>query len=82
MKFGIFLALILQISNLALAKEKKPMGKLETQHRLNGSAYLGKPNQPMVLDTLVEDDKYLNDLLGVRKDFKDKSQQDQKRVLK
>lgn len=77
-----FMALILLQSSVTYAKEKKPMGKLETNIRLNGANIVGKGLKPMTLDTLAEDDKYLNDLLGVRKNFDDKSTKDQLRRIK
>lgn len=79
---GLTVALILLCSIMIQAKEKKPMGKLETNIRLNGANIVGKGLKPMTLDTLAEDDKYLNDLLGVRKNFDDKSTKDQSRRLK
>lgn len=79
---SLAVALILLSSCMIQAKEKKPMGKLETNIRLNGANIVGKGLKPMTLDTLAEDDKYLNDLLGVRKNFDDKSAKDQARRLK
>jgi hypothetical protein len=79
MKIILFLALILQYGVVTEAKEKKPMGKLETNIRLNGSSIQGKGLKPMLLDTLSEQDKYLEDLVGVRKDFQDRIEKDKNR---
>jgi len=79
MKNIVILAFVLQSSIMSFAKEKKPMGKLETNIRLNGSAIQGKGLKPMLLDTLSEQDKYLEDLVGVRKDFNDRIEKDKQR---
>jgi hypothetical protein len=79
MKIAFFLALILQCSVVTEAKEKKPMGKLETNIKLNGSLIQGKGLKPMLLDTLSEQDKYLEDLVGLRKDFQDRIEKDKNR---
>jgi hypothetical protein len=79
MKNALILVLLLHQGNVSLAKEKKPMGKLETNIRLNGSIVQGKGLKPMLLDTLSEQDKFLEDLVGVRKDFKDRIEKDKQR---
>jgi len=80
MKTAVILALILHIGIETMAKEKKPMGKLETNIRLNGSAIQGKGLKPMLLDTLSEQDKYLEDIVGIRKNFQDRIERDKNRT--
>jgi hypothetical protein len=79
MKYFIFSALLLLITSEIQAKEKRPMGKLETNIRLNGVSIKGKDLKPMLLDTLSEQDKYLEDLVGLRQDFKDRNEKDKQR---
>lgn len=79
MKISLVLAFILHIGSTSMAKEKKPMGKLETNIRVTGSSIQGKGLKPMLLDTLSEQDKYLDDLVGLRKSFSDRSKKDKDR---
>lgn len=82
MKKTLILATILLLTSVGYAKQKRPMGNLETNIRLSGSGIQGKGSTPMLLDTLAEDDKFLNDLVGVRKNFDDKEKKDRGRKYK
>jgi hypothetical protein len=84
MKTPILLAasllLISVMSSAAPTKRKpSPHAKLGTSFRFDGTSLHGKfQNSPSTTAT-VENDKFLEDLLGARKNFDDRSQKDRQR---
>jgi hypothetical protein len=88
MKKFLNLALVLLLSQVAvsgaLAAKKKaatkdPDSKLGTSFKLDGSSLRGKYQSSMSTTATVENDKYMDDLLAGRKEFKDRQQRDQER---
>lgn len=60
-------------------KEQSHKPKLGTSFKFDGSALRGKYQSSLNTKATVEDDKLLEDLLGGRKRFDDKIEQDQER---
>jgi hypothetical protein len=86
MKISILMAcLLLPIltANAAQSKKVSPSSastaKLGTSFKLDGSTLRGKYQTSLGTNATVENDKYLDDLLGGRKSFKDRIQEDQNR---
>lgn len=59
--------------------ETKNDAKLGTSFRFDGTTLRGKYQTSLGTTATVESDKYLEDLLGARKHFKDRLQKDQDR---
>ena len=57
----------------------KPKAKLETSMKFDATTLRGKHLSAFGTTATVENDKYLEDLLAGRKDFKDRMQDDQNR---
>ncbi len=79
-----FLFLILVLSSVAMAKTKKVTKKDEksqvgTNFSFEGAMVRGKYQTSGEGVARVEDEKILDDLLGVRKNFNDRRQMDQSR---
>lgn len=72
----------LLISSVALAKKKDavkkmaPRSKLETEMKFNEMSLRGKYKNRDEALAEIEDDKLLDDLLGLRLDFKDRIKKD------
>lgn len=86
MKKQILVALVLLsqlagFQGLAAAKttDKANRAQLGTSFRFNPNALHGKRQVSPNLTATVENDKYLDDLLGPRKSFKDRIEQDKQR---
>lgn len=92
MKTGLtLLASLLLISSIGLAagtktaaKTKKPQpsfngAQLGTSFRFDGSSLHGKFQSAPSTVATVENDKYLDDLLGARRNFKDRLKNDSER---
>ena len=85
MKNLIVLACLLLSVNVALGAQTKPQKKvgpkaqLGTSFKLDGSTLRGKYQTALGTNATVENDKYLDDLLGGRKSFQDRIQEDAKR---
>ena len=70
-----------------VAKKKKPVPSalkdkgehLGTNFRFDGSSLHGKYQNPLSTTATVENDKYLDDLLGARKHFDDREKKDSER---
>lgn len=58
---------------------KKIQPRLGTSFRFDGMSLHGKYQSAPWMSTTVEDDKFLEDLLGARKHFRDRVEMDQKR---
>ena len=58
---------------------KKIQPRLGTSFRFDGMSLHGKYQSAPWTSTTVEDDKFLEDLLGARKHFRDRVEMDQKR---
>ncbi|MEZ0392819.1 MAG: hypothetical protein ACAH59_11435 [Pseudobdellovibrionaceae bacterium] len=58
---------------------KKNQAKLGTSFRFDGSSLHGKYQTSPSTTAIVEDDKFMEDLLGARKHFNDRIQKDQSR---
>jgi len=56
-----------------------PKAKLGTSFKFDGSALRGKYQSSLSTTATVENDKFLDDLLGGRKDFSDRSQKELER---
>ena len=87
MRLGIYLAaalLLFQATSFAASKAKKPVGSKDSSHlgtsfRFDGSALHGKYQTSPSTTATVENDKFLEDLLGARKQFDDREKKDQSR---
>jgi hypothetical protein len=91
MKFLNILASILLLSQMTMAEvstsiTKKKLAKpaaeksqLGTSFRFDGSSLRGKYQSSLSTTATVENDKYLDDLLGGRSHFEDRIQQDKER---
>ena len=87
MKILIFLAPTLLILQMAVASpdaKQKPVpskkaSSLGTSFRFDGSSLHGKYQSSPGLTSTVENDKYLEDLLGARKNFDDRNKKDLER---
>lgn len=85
MKALIFMASILLSFQVAhgTAKKKKPAmpneAKLGTSFRFDGSSLRGKFQNSLGTTSTVENDKFLEDLLGARKSFEDRIARDVER---
>jgi hypothetical protein len=92
----LFMASILLVMKIAFAVEAStlmpsrdqgrqaltgPKGvELSTSHRFDPLSLKGKNQKPMGLGVKVEDDKWLDDLLGARSHFEDRRRRDQDRM--
>lgn len=68
--------------NSAIAKTEKPRkgsAKLGTSFRFDGSSLHGKFQTSPSTTAVVEDDKFMEDLLGARKHFNDRIKKDSAR---
>ncbi|GEM_PF-3424575 len=72
MKIKIILATVLLFSISGWSKKKDHLGNLETNMSFRGSSVHGQKLAPIGLNTMVDDDKYLDELVGPRIDFKDR----------
>ncbi len=88
MKISILMAclLLLNSGSAIAAKQdgaKKTRGstkaQLGTSFKFDGTTLRGKYNTSLGTSATVEDDKYLDDLLGGRKSFEDRNQKDNQR---
>lgn len=78
------LTLALFASEVLAAKNTKTLkargrAKLGTSHTFDGTALHGRFQGSPGTTALVENDKFLDDLLGPRKNFKDRTAKDRKR---
>ena len=74
--------LLLSIAGKAAEKRGPKNGlkpQLGTSFRFDGTTLRGKYRTSLGTSAIVENDKYLEDLLGGRRSFKDRIQEDQKR---
>ncbi len=58
------------------AKRGNSKAQLGTSFKFDGTTLRGKYNTSLGTNATVEDDKYLDDLLGGRKSFNDRNQKD------
>lgn len=72
---------ILMISSLSLAQTQRSAAKvngngpkLSTDIRFDGQMVGGKIQNPLEALSVVENEKSIDDLIGVRKDFRDRSE--------
>jgi hypothetical protein len=94
MKSQFFLVILLTLSSFVVTASngnkkvaKKPIkaatlkeqGKFETRMAFNGTKLKGKLNEGSLRKIVVENDKSLEDLLGVRKKFDDREQDEMER---
>ena len=87
MKILIILAqtlLMIQTAGASTTVAKKPVpsknaSTLGTSFRFDGSSLHGKYQNSPSLTSTVENDKYLEDLLGARKNFDDRNKKDLER---
>ena len=88
MKFSILMAclLLLNMGSAMAAKQdgaRKTRGstkaQLGTSFKFDGTTLRGKYNTSLGTSATVEDDKYLDDLLGGRKSFEDRNKKDNQR---
>lgn len=80
----VLLSVLLTADNGFAAKKKaaaKDTGKpqLGTSFSFSGSSLRGKYNNSLGSTATVENDKYLDDLLGGRKQFEDRNQKESER---
>jgi hypothetical protein len=74
------LVLLFTQSGFAVKKtDKTAKPKLGTSFKFDGSALRGKYQSSLNTTATVENDKFLDDLLGGRKEFNDRLQRDQER---
>lgn len=82
------MALVLLVSSIGSANtgtgkkrtvKKNPDSQLGTNFRFDGTALHGKYQSSPSTVATVENDKFLEDLLGVRKSFKDRAKEDNER---
>lgn len=59
--------------------QTKMAGKLGTSHRFDGTSLHGKFQTSPSTTAIVEDDKFMEDLLGARKHFNDRIRKDSDR---
>lgn len=69
-----FLILILATSAFAEAASRKENSKLSTDIKFDGQLVGGKIQSPFEALTVVENEKGIDDLIGVRTQFADRSQ--------
>lgn len=87
MKNTILLASLLLCISVTAATQKRsakykktePKSQLGTSFKFDGTSLRGKYQTSLGTNATVEDDKYLDDLLGGRKSFNDRTQEDKKR---
>jgi hypothetical protein len=82
MKFTIILAFILLSITAGAAHNKKastPNAKLGTSFKFDGSNLRGKYQSSLSTTATVENDKFLEDLLGGRTQFEDRSNKERER---
>jgi len=89
MKISRVLASLLLLLSLVEAKEKKgtpsikrpssSRSQLGTSFKFDGTTLRGKYQSALGTQATVEDDKYLEDLLGGRKSFTDRIQKEEQR---
>lgn len=84
----LLISMILLLAQVEMASAKAPAGKkavrkgnpeLGTSFRFDGASINGKLPSSASTSATVEDDKFLEDLIGARKDFKDRAARDQER---
>ncbi|MEQ1877552.1 MAG: hypothetical protein ABL958_12975 [Bdellovibrionia bacterium] len=75
MKIAVIFALLISFGAHAEVKEPTAKRKLGTKFNFEDMMVKGRYQYPDEAVTSVEDEKGLNDLLGVRKHFKDRLQQ-------
>lgn len=75
----LLLCLCMENAFAKSANTKKGLGKLGTSHRFDGSSLHGKFQTSPSTTATVEDDKFLEDLLGARKHFNDRIKKDSAR---
>lgn len=78
------MAFVLLLGNVGKAAENRGTknslkAQLGTSFRFDGTTLRGKYRTSLGTSATVENDKYLEDLLGGRRSFKDRIQEDQKR---
>lgn len=61
------------------ASTQKPKSNYKTQHDFDDTLVSGKYQTPMGSVVKVDDDKTLDDLIGVRKNFRDRIEESQDR---
>ncbi len=85
MKITIMMACLLLSMNSVLAAKKGGQPKrnsnvqLGTSFKFDGTTLRGKYQSALGTSATVENDKYLEDLLGGRKSFADRTQEDRER---
>lgn len=85
MKSMIFLASLLLCSNVTWAagktshRKKNTGAKLGTSFKFDGTTLRGRYQTSLGTTATVENDKYLDNLLGGRKSFQDRAQEDEQR---
>ena len=82
--FLLLTVLTVNVSQAANGKAQKkantnPKTKLETSFKFDGSALRGKYQSSLSTTATVENDKFLEDLLGGRTQFEDRAQKDLQR---
>ena len=68
-----FLILLVSVSGFAKATPKKTNSKLSTDIKFDGQMVGGKIQSPFESLTVVENEKQIVDLIGVRSQFADRS---------
>lgn len=75
----VLLSQLTGIQGMAATKKASNHAQLGTSFRFNPNALHGKRQVSPNLTATVENDKYLDDLLGPRRSFKDRLEQDKQR---
>lgn len=80
-RFNIMAGLLLCLlsASAATAAGKKGESKLKTSFKFDGTTLRGKFQSSLGTTATVENDKYLDDLLGGRKSFEDRIQKENRR---
>lgn len=79
-KLFFICSLVLAVAASA-APKKKQKSEYQTSHSFNGAQINGRLQEGHLRKIVVEDDKSIEDLLGVRKKFDDREQDEKERVV-
>jgi len=75
----LLLSMVMESAKAKTDNSKKGPGKLGTSHRFDGTSLHGKFQNSPSTTAIVEDDKFMEDLLGARKHFNDRIKKDSDR---